>query len=373
MTTRPIMIGSWASGGEVMDPDLDTTHLTYRPNYYQNGHTALDRPDHAWTNFLLNQSDEKLTYWYSEHPQYQPGLTFRAGMHVQGSDTKIYRSVVESTTVDPIGLVDWEEVPRELLTYAGLLSAELVMRKAITDHGADQTNPHNMTASDVGVYSAQEIRGLFDSTHPTRTDNPHGLDALDVGSVLASGGVFAGSVRQVKYILPNGGTLEGNGELKRDGSGYVIGDQPTVHGKVLAHSGNFETMKQIAGDDFTLPAPNYHLPLANSLGWEDCTYTSSLQVGYQDASGKVQWTIEDEASFTSAGLIITPDSTLTLTSAVLAPNMYYTALVDGIQKSGLADFVAEPNIIKVVGAYSSLRDLKIWRSLTTKQLTAIGV
>lgn len=154
---------------------------------------------------------------------------------------------------------------------------------AINIHIADvTTNPHKVTAAQVGTYNRAEMDALVANyramvlAHTTDYNNPHQLTATQVGAVPVAGGSYTGEVTFPTAYLNDSKTaqiVKDGGLYIRNGS-YYLGINGTTGyaetGTASSKSGivtelNFPDMKAAQEPEYACPEPSYQMSLVNSV------------------------------------------------------------------------------------------------------------
>lgn len=142
---------------------------------------------------------------------------------------------------------------------------------AINNHIANRTNPHQVTAAQVGTYNRAEMDALVANyqamvqAHVTDYNNPHKLTAVQVGAVPVTGGEYTGQVTMPTAYFNASKTaqlLQDNGLWLKNGS-YLLGINGTTG---FAETGTTSSKSKIV-TELTFPdlkatqEPNYaHVP-----------------------------------------------------------------------------------------------------------------
>ena len=185
--------------------------------------------DRVWTsaNSVLRRDPGDAKYiqgWVSEIPtfqvlnylQYKVDTTLLAqaerGIFEWGSDiTYVLGSVVwcendKKIYVSTVGSPDKIKAPNTNLAHWSPSSIQVpranydAILASINFHIADKSNPHNLSAAQLGSYTKAETDALVAQyqalvlAHSSNKNNPHGVTALQVGAVPATGGAYTGDV-----------------------------------------------------------------------------------------------------------------------------------------------------------------------------------
>ena len=269
MTDRLFDQPIWARLGEVTDPELDTAHLAYRPDYYSAGYLPLDKPDHSWVNFFQQQAELKIEQWYHS-------------FNLRGSVSSYTDNAI---AVDSGGWWLFSDGAWATIAYPDRYSYQSALATVggnVTAHQADQTNPHGVTPEQANTYSATEVHEAFDDTvgslSPHIADKgAHGLTVEQVGTLPETGGEFIGdvSVRSLRvgtgvaqaHVVEEDGIRMGTATQRigvKDGPLYEHDGVTTP----LAYSTeSFATVRALAGNVF-VARPIAEIPLsADLMSW----------------------------------------------------------------------------------------------------------
>lgn len=154
---------------------------------------------------------------------------------------------------------------------------------AINNHIANRTNPHQVTAAQVGTYNRAEMDALVANyqamvqAHVTDyNNNPHKLTAVQVGAVPVTGGEYTGQVTMPTAYFNASKTaqlLQDNGLWLKNGS-YLLGINGTTgfaetgtaasKSKIVTEF-NFPDLKAAQEPRYAPPPPSYEMPLVRSL------------------------------------------------------------------------------------------------------------
>ena len=113
MTNRQALITPWAAGGEVIDPNLDTTHPIFQAGKYDLGWLQEKFP-HEWQNFYYNKHDlseldvMKNSNWWQSAINYKVGSVVYSG--VGDLDTSKIANVGDILITSSTELLDYYDV-----------------------------------------------------------------------------------------------------------------------------------------------------------------------------------------------------------------------------------------------------------------------
>lgn len=166
---------------------------------------------------------------------------------------------------------------------------------AINTHIADvTTNPHRVTAGQVGAYNKAELDAIVANyramvlAHTTDYNNPHQLTATQVGAVPVTGGAYTGEVTFTTVYLNDSKTAQivnDNGLYLRNGS-YYLGVNGTTGnpeaGTAASKSRivtelNFPDVKLAQEPEYSTPLESFQMGLINSINIQRGTGTTTTE------------------------------------------------------------------------------------------------
>lgn len=223
---------------------------------------------------LLAQAERGIFEWGSD-------ITYVLGSIVWcENDKKIYVSTVGSpdkTKAPNTNLAHWSpssiQVPRA--SYDAILAS-------INSHIANKSNPHNLSAAQLGSYTKAETDALVAQyqalvlAHSSNKNNPHGVTALQVGAVPATGGTYTGDVTfnggmffdagKVNQISKNGGLYlqAGSALLGIDGNGAAVIGTAASRSKIVSEA-TFPALKAAQEPSYAVPEPTIQMDLIGSI------------------------------------------------------------------------------------------------------------
>ena len=153
---------------------------------------------------------------------------------------------------------------------------------AINNHIANKSNPHQVTAAQVGTYNRAEMDALVASyralvqAHVTDYNNPHKLTAVQVGAVPVTGGTYTGPVTMPAAYFNESKTaqiLRGDGLWLKNGN-YLIGINDTTgfaetgttssKSKIVTEL-TFPGLKAAQEPEYACLEPTFQMNLINSI------------------------------------------------------------------------------------------------------------
>ena len=223
---------------------------------------------------LLAQAERGIFEWGSD-------ITYVLGSIVWcENDKKIYVSTVGSpdkTKAPNTNLAHWSpssiQVPRA--SYDAILAS-------INSHIANKSNPHNLSAAQLGSYTKAETDALVAQyqalvlAHSSNKNNPHGVTALQVGAVPSTGGTYTGDVTfnggmffdagKVNQISKTGGLYlqAGTAVLGIDASGVPVVGTTTSKSQIVTEA-IFPGLKAAQEPSYAVPEPTIQMDLQGNI------------------------------------------------------------------------------------------------------------
>lgn len=223
---------------------------------------------------LLAQAERGIFEWGSD-------ITYVLGSVVWcEDDKKIYVSTVGSpdkTKAPNTNLAHWSpssiQVPRA--NYDAILAS-------INSHIANKSNPHNLSAAQLGSYTKAETDALVAQyqalvlAHSSNKNNPHGVTALQVGAVPATGGTYTGDVTfnggmyfdagKVNQISKTGGLYlqAGTAVLGIDAAGVPVVGTTTSKSQIVTEA-VFPGLKAAQEPSYAVPEPTIQMDLQGNI------------------------------------------------------------------------------------------------------------
>lgn len=340
MTFRPKLDRVWASAAppsNIQDPDLFGSMDKVARGW------EAEIPPFQWFNWLLNRNDviklalaERGIFSWGEEVSYRKGaLTFNDG------DNKIYVALQANKGQNPddLGSVYWEESAVNLTVEE---FQELLSR--LNSHIEATSNPHEVTAEQVGAYTKAKIDELLQtrdtnlSDHEKDFNNPHEVTAAQAGAVPITGGEYTGEVKfQAMETEFGAGTGTKTSIYKDDGKfgikqgDNVLGINSTSNlpyfwsaeapdGVQLLEEFKFEELKLKHEPDYAVPTPDFYAPMTSDIHiYEGSGYTlfsrpSAAQ--YVNKQGNTVTAQPDEPRFETDGILLS-EETLGFVSPIL--------------------------------------------------------
>lgn len=317
MTERLAYPAAWAQNGQAVDPDLDTTHLSYEANRYATKGWHSEKPPEQWQNFLSQISDMKIISLLVDGiQQWDSGVTYQVGALSKVAGVSYIRvSVVTPVKSPELSGSGWDKLVDPTALGFNNLVQGLVDK--LSAHNA-ASNPHEDDIHNVigGGYIKSEVDPKFASATDPKTivyhmgqagQAVHGETVAQIDTLSAAlGGTFSGPVifeddaiiqispSKVVHLNRATALLEmANGTVSlgiaANGVGYVV---TTAGMFVVMSEANYDQLNMVQNSQFALPVPVWSMNLQQSLS---------------DAEGHGNWVVNSEASpvFTKFGLTLT--------------------------------------------------------------------
>lgn len=200
---------------------------------------------------------------------------------------------------------------------------------AINNHIANLSNPHQVTAAQVGTYNRAEMDALVANyqamvqAHVTDYNNPHKLTAVQVGAVPVEGGTYTGEITMPTAYFNESKTaqlLQDNGLWLKNGS-YLLGINGTTGnpetGTAASKSRlvtelNFPDVKLAQEPGYAHLDPSYEMQLIKSINIsrgtgvfnsyaDEPTYSDSLGGVWYSSNTNVARTWTNETALPDSG------------------------------------------------------------------------
>lgn len=290
MTERLAYPAAWAQNGQAVDPDLDTTHLSYEANRYATKGWHSEKPPEQWQNFLSQISDMKIISLLVDGiQQWDSGVTYQVGALSKVAGVSYIRvSVVTPVKSPELSGSGWDKLVDPTALGFNNLVQGLVDK--LSAHNA-ASNSHEDDIHNVigGGYIKSEVDLKFASATDPKTivyhmgqagQAVHGETVAQIGTLSAAlGGTFSGPVifeedaiiqispSMVVHLNQATALLEmANGTVSlgvaANGVGYVV----TVDGMfVVMSEANYAQLNNVQNGQFALPMPTMSMNFFNSM------------------------------------------------------------------------------------------------------------
>ena len=295
MTTRQSYPNVWASGGNAVDPDLDTTDPSFVADKYKTKGWVSQKPPEQWQNFITQISDMKIVErLINGIVEWQAGISYPIGALVKSQDT-VWISAVANNTNAVVEGTNWKKtLELDAANYNSLVNALALL---LSQHLA-ASNPHNDTVNTLldKSYIKTDFENFFVSpTNPQtivyhqnqKGNSAHGETPAQVGTLPTSGGVFTGDVIQTARALlaankavninPATNQLEFNFAGKRmavDASGAWFYESETP--SLMVTEDGYDVIECKINNSFALPCPVLSMNLETSINDSESVGTWTL-------------------------------------------------------------------------------------------------
>ena len=274
MSLRPELNRVWTSANSVLR--RDPGDAKYIQGWVSEIPTfqVLNYLQYKVDTTLLAQAERGIFEWGSD-------ITYVLGSIVWcEDDKKIYVSTVGSpdkTKAPNTNLAHWSpssiQVPRA--NYDAILAS-------INSHIANKSNPHNLSAAQLGSYTKAETDALVAQyqalvlAHSSNKNNPHGVTALQVGAVPATGGTYTGDVTfnggmyfdagKVNQISKTGGLYlqAGTAVMGIDDTGAAVVGTTSSKSKIVSEA-TFPALKAAQEPSYAVPEPTIQMDLIGNI------------------------------------------------------------------------------------------------------------
>ena len=368
MTKRLAYPAAWAQNGQAVDPDLDTTHLSYEANRYATKGWHSEKPPEQWQNFLSQISDMKIISLLMDGiQQWDSGVTYQVGALSKVAGVSYIRvSVVTPVKSPELSGSGWDRlVDPTALGFNNLVQGLI---DKLSAHNA-ASNPHADDIHNVigGGYIKSEVDPKFASATDPKTivyhmgqagQAVHGETVAQIGALSAAlGGTFSGPVifeedaiiqispSMVVHLNQATALLEmANGTVSlgvaANGVGYVV----TVDGMfVVMSEANYAQLNNVQNGQFALPIPIMSMNFFNSMN---------------DVESIGNWILDsvDAPAFNSFGALSLANP-VTFNKSQIVPNATWYLM--GYSATGTAIFqiVDRPEGITITGGTTTMRSL----------------
>jgi hypothetical protein len=289
MTNRDFNFNKvWASSGEAIDPDLDTTAPTFVEGKFSKG-WAVEKEPHRWQNYLQQVTDLKLQIFGSEtFPEYESDITYPKGSLFKVSGV-VYIALADGATPES------NSSPILSQKASDILSAVKSLQDLFNSHMAE-TNPHEDDIHDIGGYYKDEIDKFFsDATDPRtityhisqRGGGVHSETPSQVGTLPKTGGAFTGSV-MFNSIVFDFSSLQNSYLYPTEGSSIYL---PSVVDNAVTKN-NYASVRQNSSRTFHLPAPLKQINFSYKLDSDSMSDAEFLLTNIDD-SNLNGWSVVD--------------------------------------------------------------------------------
>lgn len=368
MTKRLAYPAAWAQNGQAVDPDLDTTHLSYEANRYATKGWHSEKPPEQWQNFLSQISDMKIISLLVDGiQQWDSGVTYQVGALSKVAGVSYIRvSVVTPVKSPELSGSGWDRlVDPTALGFNNLVQGLI---DKLSAHNA-ASNPHEDDIHNVigGGYIKSEVDPKFASATDPKTivyhmgqagQAVHGETVAQIDTLSAAlGGTFSGPVifeedaiiqispSMVVHLNQATALLEmANGTVSlgvaANGVGYVV----TTGGMfVVMSEANYAQLNNVQNGRFALPIPIMSMNFFNSM---------------DDVESIGNWILDsvDAPAFNSFGALSLANPVTFVKSQIVRDATWYLM---GYSATGTSIFkvVDVPSGVTITGGATTMRNL----------------
>lgn len=368
MTKRLAYPAAWAQNRQAVDPDLDTTHLSYEANRYATKGWHSEKPPEQWQNFLSQISDMKIISLLVDGiQQWDSGVDYQVGALSKVAGVSYIRvSVVTPVKSPELSGSGWDRLVDPTALGFNNLVQGLVDK--LSAHNA-ASNPHEDDIHNVigGGYIKSEVDTKFASATDPKTivyhmgqagQAVHGETVAQIGTLSAAlGGTFSGPVifeedaiiqispSMVVHLNQATALLEmANGTVSlgvaANGVGYVV----TTGGMfVVMSEANYAQLNNVQNGQFALPIPIMSMNFFNSMN---------------DVESIGNWILDsvDAPTFNSFGALSLANPVTFVKSQIVRDATWYLM---GYSATGTLIFkvVDVPSGVTITGGSTTMRNL----------------
>lgn len=344
MTTAKSLGRVWAKTPK--DPIRDPGESKYALGW------VAEIPTYQVLNFLHNRIDTNILA-LAERGVFEWGADINYKKNAlcwDETDGRIY----VSTIANPSKVLTPSKNPSQWTTSSIQIPASTFQQLAnsINAHLTDYSNPHKISAVQLGAYTKAQIDTLVANlqteldTHEAAS-NPHGTSANDVGAIPITGGRYTGTVYHDSNILGIGTNTtnavqassskvffkKGTLELGLDESG-----KPYFYNGIKQYLLNeelFLTIKKGEEVNYAVPLPdllcNFQSDINVYAGTGPTTFASTGGLIYVDKEGITKTAVIDEARITQLGLALRGSSLETLRVSRASDGYGFTSFTDSLE------------------------------------------
>ena len=340
----------------------------YNVGWFVEGIEVTKQP-HQWINFFYNSLDNILRTHATQNNKFSSQVSYKKNALVS-VDNLLFMALVEDPQGTPsIINTDWSLCLSSLEEYSNATSTLHV------SHINNFSNPHNVTADQLDVYGIGEVDvGLGETLevvdlHKLKTDNPHDITYSQLKVLPTSGGSFTGAVELYELHTRHGVIKPLLGAIRFEVFGTRFGVRADTglnkDSLNVVSFNNYEVLKMRNNPKFSQTIPDISIPLTGDLNFHSLGFVENIEYKgsaytYTNFLDEVISLDVDECGF-NKGLHISSSANQTL-SLLGLPNVgiSVSAVVDGVRTFVFISSGVGVNLIEVLGATSSIRDIKIW-------------
>lgn len=343
----------------------------YDVGWFVEGVEVTKQP-HQWINFFYNNLDNSLRTHASQNNKASAQISYKKNAIVS-VDNLLFMALVEDPQGTPSTInTDWTLCFASLEEYSNLFNATSTN---YNNHINNFSNPHNVTKDQIDAYDTGEVDvGLGETLevvelHKLKTDNPHNVTYSQLKVLPTSGGSFTGAVELYELHTRHGVIKPVLGAIRFEVFGTRFGVRADTglnkDSLNVVSFNNYEVLKIRNNPKFSQTIPDISIPLTGDLNFHSLDFVESIEYRgsaytYTNFLDEVVSLDEDECGF-NKGLQISSSANQTL-SLLGLPNVgiSVSAVVDGVRTFVFVSSGVGVNLIEVLGATSSIRDIKIW-------------
>lgn len=364
---------------DIGDPDVytpsDPVYPHRVPEQYKVGWFVSDdevvKQPHQWINFFYNGLDKGIYSVASRSNYWSSKVKYKIEAIVYHGNN-FYKALKDNPTGTPaLVSTEWEVCFTTLEEYMTLINEVI---GSIDGHMARRNNPHNVTPVQVDAYTIPQVdatlsTSLANITTHKNSNNPHSVTHTQLGVLPTSGGVFTGAVVLHDIQLSKGiiRPLSSAIRLEAYGTRFGVRSDTGLNKDSLevVSFNNYEAMKIRNNPKFAEQLPDISIPLNGDLnffssqGIDGVEYTGSAY-SFTDYLGNSISLLEDTPGF-NIGLHVDNTKAQTLKLAgTISTGLSLFAIVDDIPTFVFVSNGNNINLLSVLGATKSVRDINIW-------------
>lgn len=365
---------------DIGDPDVftpsDPEYPHRVPEQYKAGWFVFDdevvKQPHQWINFFYNGLDKGIYSNASRYNYWSSKVKYKFEAIVYHGNNFFKALKANPTGTPALVSTEWEVCFTTLEEFMILINEVI----GSTDgHMARRNNPHNVTPTQVDAYTIPQVDATLSTsltnitTHKNNNNNPHAVSYDQLGVLPTSGGVFTGAVALRDMQLSRGiiRSLAAAIRLEAFSTRFGIRGDTGLNKDSLevVSFNNYEAMKIRNNPKFAKQLPDISIPLNGDLnffssqGIEGVEYTGDAY-SFTDYLGNLISLPANTPGF-NIGLHVdnTKAQTLKLIGAI-STGLSLFAIVDDTPTFVFVSSGSNINLLSVLGATKSVRDVKIW-------------
>ena len=365
---------------DIGDPDIftpsDPVYPHRVPEQYKAGWFVSDdevvKQPHQWINFFYNGLDKGIYSNASRHNYWSSKVKYKFKAIVYHGNN-FYKALKGNPTGTPaLVSTEWEICFTTLEEYMILINE---VTGSTDGHMAKRNNPHKVTPTQVDAYNIPQVDATLNTslvnttTHKNSNNNPHSVSYSQLGVLPTAGGVFTGAATLHVMQLSKGiiRPLSSAIRLEAYGTRFGVRSDTGLNKDSLevVSFNNYEAMKIRNNPKFANQTPDITIPLNGDLnffssqGVDGVEYTGNAY-SFTNYLGNLVSLPANTPGF-NIGLHVdnTKSQTLKLVGAI-STGLSLFAIADGIPTFVFASNGSNINLLSVLGATKSVRDINIW-------------